>query len=64
MKYVIHKKTRMPSYESYSGPTWDSVPGLRNEWRNVYYDKKEAERLAGLLSQHNPVGFEVSIAEN
>lgn len=59
MPYVIHKKSRTPSDESYSGSTWDRA-GIRHLRRPVYYDKQEAQRHAKELTKYNPVGFGVS----
>lgn len=57
--WIIHKMTRFPEKSSYSGSTWDSA-GIREQWKEVYSDQEEAERLAKILTKHNPVGFEVS----
>ena len=59
MPYVIHKSSRAPTTSSYAGPTWDEI-GLRHLYREVYYDKGCAEYFAKLLSEANPVGFEVA----
>jgi len=55
MMYIIGKRTR-DFTSPYTGPTCEAagiLPGM------VYTDKAEAEKDAELLSQHNPVGFEV-----
>ena len=56
MQWHIHKSSRMPG-SPYSGPACAHAcvtPG------KVYDDKTEAEHDAAKLSDHNPVGFEVS----
>ena len=61
--YVIHKRTRAPGKESYSGGTWDKA-GIRSAWKPVYVSKSTAEDIADWLSQFNPVGFEVTEVED
>ncbi len=56
---VIRKFSRSPANESYSGPSWDSA-GIRDRWKPVYISRAEAEELARLLAEVNPVGFQVS----
>jgi len=58
-QYVIHKASRLPSKESYSGPTWDDI-GLRYAYATTYTDIAYAEELAQRLTKANPVGFVVS----
>ena len=56
MQWHIHKTSRMPG-APYTGPACACAgvtPG------KVYDHKEEAEADARLLSDHNPVGFEVS----
>lgn len=57
-RFVIHKSSRVPSDESYSGPTWDSA-GIRDRYKPVYDNVEEAIDLAYLLTKANPVGFRV-----
>lgn len=59
MNYVISKATRTPMSVSYNGPSWDRA-GLRHLRKDVYYSLVEAEALARLLTEVNPVGFVVS----
>lgn len=62
MRYVIHKTSRAPGDQSYSGSTWDRA-GMRTRYRETYSNKAEAERIAKILTKYNPVGFVVSEAE-
>lgn len=59
MPYVIYKATRLPASISYYGPTWDKAE-LRHLYKEQYRDREVAERLAHVLSLHNPVGFRVA----
>lgn len=59
MPYVIHKTTLLPEQISYYGPTWDKAE-LRHLYKPQYRDRDVAERLAHVLSLHNPVAFKVS----
>ena len=61
-RYVIYKSTRLPWLVSYSGATWD-IAGIRDQYRETYYDKATAEALAKKLSAANPVGFSVASVE-
>ena len=59
MRYVIHKLSRTPRDDSYSGPTWDAA-GIRHRYQPTYATHQEAKSLAKVLSAYNPVGFGVS----
>ena len=59
MTYVIHKSSRLPAHVSYTGPTLDRA-GLRDQYKETYTDKAEAEAIAKILTEYNPVGFDVS----
>lgn len=58
MAYVITKRPRLPRKESYAGSTWD-VAGIRFLYKKEYVYIQDAVFLACILSQYNPVGFEV-----
>ena len=58
-QYVIHKKSRSPLKVSYDGPTWDCA-GIRHRRRDTYDDLVYAQATARILSEFNPVGFDVS----
>jgi hypothetical protein len=55
-RWVIHKRSRAPRDESYSGITWDKA-SLRHRYKKQYTDLNEAIDLAEQLSKFNPVGF-------
>lgn len=61
--YVIYKSTRLPRTDSYAGPTWDFA-GIRDQFREVYADRGEAERIARELTKFNAVGFEVAAVQD
>lgn len=52
--WIIRKRSRA-GVSPYSGPT---LRNLNLEPR-VYFDKEDAVRVAALLGEHNPVGFDV-----
>lgn len=61
--YVIHKSTRPPHTISYAGPAW-MHPSMRNVvYKYFYENREEAERVAKMLTEENPVGFIVSLIE-
>lgn len=57
--YVIHKFSRAPDEESYSGPTWDHAR-IRHKYKEQYETYEEATLLAIQLSEFNPIGFLVT----
>jgi hypothetical protein len=57
--WVIHKKDHEPEQISYKGHVWD-MANLRDEYKPVYRNQKEAEILACYLARNNPVAFAVS----
>lgn len=61
--YVIYKATRLPRTDSYAGPTWDFA-GIRDQFKEVYDDRAEAERIAAKLAEFNAVGFEVASVQD
>lgn len=58
MTFVITKKGRARTSESYRGSTWD-MAGIRHLYKAQYQKRDMAESLAVTLSMNNPVGFEV-----
>ena len=56
--YVIYKNSRVPTYVSYSGPTWDQA-GIRIIYKPQYESKVVADEVAKRLSEFNPIGFSV-----
>lgn len=61
LKWVISKTSRFPGLTSYSGPTWEQA-GIRDMYESTYDDYKTAKALAVILSNFNPVGFDVQLA--
>ena len=57
--FVIHKSSRSAGLVSYNGPAWDNAQ-LRGLRQDTYKYRNVAETIALLLTQYNPVGFEVS----
>lgn len=58
--FVIHKNSRIPREDSYSGPTWDAAR-LRSRYKPQYESRDEALELAAQLTAFNPgVGFSVA----
>ena len=53
--YIIVKNSR-DSNVTYNGPAWNHIDETREE---VYESEIEAQRIAYLLSDINPVGFYV-----
>jgi len=54
-RYIVTKSTRN-SNRTYTGPTWNKAK-IVHLMQETWTDRHQAQKVAKILTEHNPVGF-------